>query len=264
MPKPNDNQASVDEADSTNSNKLEKHVDTGKVVPEEVEPNDNQASVDEVDLTNINKLVEYIKSGKTVPEEVKRKINFMNCKLNESAEEHDAGKRDGSLGAIPKRKHAPTMSIKRIDGATSTANHKGGSTKIAQDESVSDSSRKSGTISSISDSESDSIRDTSEIEGSDSSNTEYEQLRKRRKSRKNRDKPSIDHLVKAMNKLGAKKVPDMEKFDEKSGQELKQYLKSFEQFCTKTLYCDKDLWLGQLEHNLSGKILNARSERFVS
>ena len=79
---------------------------------------------------------------------------------------------------------------------------------------------------------------------------EEEQLRNRKES-------DIQLLVRAFSRLDGRKVPAQEKFDEKSGQDLKRYLKKFESYCESNYKGDRSLWIGELERHLSGKVLEA-------
>lgn len=67
----------------------------------------------------------------------------------------------------------------------------------------------------------------------------------------------LELLVSALSKLDGRKVPAQEKFDERTGQDLKRYLKKFESYCESNFRGDRDLWIGQLELHLTGKVLEA-------
>jgi len=64
-------------------------------------------------------------------------------------------------------------------------------------------------------------------------------------------------LVDVMGNFGNRKIPEMEKFDENSGQELKKYLSEFENYCKENLNGGKLGWLAELKKNLDGKTLEA-------
>jgi len=64
-------------------------------------------------------------------------------------------------------------------------------------------------------------------------------------------------LSDVMSQLNRGKIPDFEKFDEVSGQDLYKYLKKFEVYCKENLNGGRDGWLMELEKNLSGKTLRA-------
>ena len=64
-------------------------------------------------------------------------------------------------------------------------------------------------------------------------------------------------LAKALAKLDSRKVPEQEKFDEKSGEDLRDYLFKFESYCRDNFRGDSRFWIGELRRNLSGKILDA-------
>lgn len=70
-------------------------------------------------------------------------------------------------------------------------------------------------------------------------------------------KTGLELLVRALTKLDGRKVPAQEKFDERTGQDLKRYLKKFESYCESNFKGDRDLWIGQLELHLTGKVLDA-------
>lgn len=85
----------------------------------------------------------------------------------------------------------------------------------------------------------------------DSENTEEEGLLG------NRKESEFEMLLGAFARLDGRKVPAQEKFDEKTGQDLKRYLKKFESYCDSNFKGGRSLWIGELERHLSGKVLEA-------
>ena len=65
------------------------------------------------------------------------------------------------------------------------------------------------------------------------------------------------NLVKALEKIDLRNSPPLAPFDEQSGQKLSRYLHRFEQYCVINFKCSSELWLDQLERQLSGRTLKA-------
>ncbi|XP_047740184.1 uncharacterized protein LOC125179080 [Hyalella azteca] len=96
--------------------------------------------------------------------------------------------------------------------------------------------------------------------GENSSSSEEIVLRKKRNiKRKDYAKPHglFEEWKSVLARLDSRKVPPLEKFDVDSRQHLKAYLRRFESFCEDNYRGGRDLWIGQLELNLKGEILEA-------
>ena len=68
------------------------------------------------------------------------------------------------------------------------------------------------------------------------------------------DRSIIEILV---DKIDSRKVPKVAKFDELSGQHLKDYLTKFEDYCTNNIRGGKSFWINELEEMLTGDVLEA-------
>jgi len=64
-------------------------------------------------------------------------------------------------------------------------------------------------------------------------------------------------LEDVMGKIGGKKIPELEKFNEKSGEDLKKYLAKFEKYCSQNINGDRDGWVIELKEHLEGRTLEA-------
>ena len=71
------------------------------------------------------------------------------------------------------------------------------------------------------------------------------------------DDDRVDRFAKAIARLDNRKIPDPDKFDEKSGEDLRQYLERFEDYCRENFKGDKIFWVGELKRHLSGRLLEA-------
>lgn len=91
----------------------------------------------------------------------------------------------------------------------------------------------------------------------DSMSSDLESDVKDRKSRRisrhqRRDRDRSGTLVVRTN---SKRVPELAKFDETTGQDLEAYLTKFERHCESHLEADKSYWVDELQNHLQGKIL---------
>jgi len=76
-------------------------------------------------------------------------------------------------------------------------------------------------------------------------------------SRHFRRSRNMVRLADVMGSLNRGRIPDCEKFDENSGQDLKKYLSNFEKYCRDNVNGGKSGWLSELRKNLSGRTLEA-------
>ena len=60
-----------------------------------------------------------------------------------------------------------------------------------------------------------------------------------------------------MRRFDNRKVPQQEKFNENSGQDLTDYLQRFEKYCEENFKGDNTHWIGELERQLTGNMLTA-------
>ena len=92
-------------------------------------------------------------------------------------------------------------------------------------------------------------------------------LRSRQASHSNSQNDILRALV---DKIDNRPVPKHENFDEKTGQSMKDFLESFEKYCSNYYKGDTKLWLNELENKLSGETLRAfryhrsHNEDFIS
>ena len=104
---------------------------------------------------------------------------------------------------------------------------------------------------------------SSTFESSDTEGEEVDKQGRRKAKRKPpcdlKEETSINELdsrfLKLLHSLDNRPIPKQEPFDEASGQDLKQYLVQFEEYCTDNFKGRKYLWIPELERHLSGKIL---------
>lgn len=84
--------------------------------------------------------------------------------------------------------------------------------------------------------------------------------------RRSRSEDSLRRLVKTKENMfnyklfkqfDNRKVPNIAKFDEESGQELSEYLNKFEVYCKNNFKTDEDFWIDELESLLTGHTLKA-------
>lgn len=162
------------------------------------------------------------------------------------APKKDKPKVDKSKGAYPKFK-------KELSANSETDKD--------YDPSSESGSEESNNISVGSTSSEQSNTDESSEEVSSGVVEKHKKRKSKKKSTKNKESKKenfeMENLIKVMGKLDTRKVPPQEKFDESSGESLKRYLTKFERYCTINFKGEKDLWIGELERHLSGKILEA-------
>lgn len=73
------------------------------------------------------------------------------------------------------------------------------------------------------------------------------------RSARYRNRNSHTSLVRALENLDNRKMPEFHKYDEASGEDLVRYMKKFETYCEQNYRGDKSLWVRELEKNLFGK-----------
>ena len=66
-----------------------------------------------------------------------------------------------------------------------------------------------------------------------------------------------DLLAALVDKLDNKKIPALTKYNESSGQSLRDYLKEFEAYCKNNIRGSKQSWISELEQNLEGETLKS-------
>lgn len=106
------------------------------------------------------------------------------------------------------------------------------------------------------DSTSSSMGESSSGSDSSSSASDRKALVVKKKCSKHQSQ-EIDDLKSAICRLDFRKVAEFERFDEKSGEKLKRYLRRFEAYCEQNIRGDSYAWIGVLEGKLSGQILKA-------
>ena len=103
-------------------------------------------------------------------------------------------------------------------------------------------------------SEQDGLSDSSTDESKASSRASKVSGRSRSSRRGNGRE---DLLTRLLDKLDNRRVPQLEDFDEKSGEELKEYLQKFEKYCEDNIRGSSNFWVRELEGHLSGETLKA-------
>jgi hypothetical protein len=119
--------------------------------------------------------------------------------------------------------------------------------------------RKTVCVESVHESESDSDTVDSLEHSLESSEESPSDTNSRSTHAKLRTQPAdeLETLKELLKKFDNRKVPHLEKFNEKSGQNLKDYLKHFERYCQENFKGDSKFWIGELERQLSGQALKA-------
>ena len=115
--------------------------------------------------------------------------------------------------------------------------------------------KKNKHSSSSSTSESDDTLESSSQDETNSSQNSDESVCIK-KNKRNKNKNRVSNRRKMLEKLDVRQLPKLETFTEESGQNLGIYLDKFERYCSENYKGDKDLWIGELERHLKGKILD--------
>jgi len=126
----------------------------------------------------------------------------------------------------------------------------------ARPKTVANSQLKKRKVESSSSSESNN--DSSS--GSDSYEASSESSLSDQRTSKKKGKKSKSDLVKlseVLGKLNKGRIPDLENFDERSGQSLERYLRKFEKYCKENVNGGKSGWISELSNHLEGKTLRA-------
>ena len=90
-----------------------------------------------------------------------------------------------------------------------------------------------------------------------SSSSSEEERPKRSKHKENRKLKTRDYLQILAERMDNRRAPKCEKFDEESGQSLKEYFEEFEEYCMENIKGDCKNWVKELEGNLSGDLQEA-------
>ena len=104
------------------------------------------------------------------------------------------------------------------------------------------------------------VKSSSEYDGSgDSTAPEVDNSFSRvSRSRNSKPRNSRDEFfAKLLDKLDNRRVPKLEDYDDKSGEDLQDYLKKFETYCQENIRGDSSFWVGELQNHLSGDTLKA-------
>lgn len=72
------------------------------------------------------------------------------------------------------------------------------------------------------------------------------------KTKSNKRKNSLSEILK---RFDNRQLPQQEKYNEESGQDLGKYFEKFDRYCRDNFKGDKDFWIGELERHLGGKTL---------
>ncbi|MBI3334611.1 hypothetical protein HYZ97_03935 [Candidatus Pacearchaeota archaeon] len=86
-----------------------------------------------------------------------------------------------------------------------------------------------------------------------------ESRKRRRKSKRSSDYVRMSEMTTLMSRLDSRFTPRPEKYDSRSGQSLKEYLKVFEDYCSETFRGSSTLWVGELGRYLTGEMHKAYS-----
>lgn len=234
----------------------------------------------DTNLTHLNSfLSELEKRGvKDMSERLTTKIRFAKLKLDKIIGVTDSKIAIGSeirskkinigKGAIPKinRKYSTSfkseLEFDKHGKAPRKKLNKLGKKKITNVTEVTDTEDSEKDVSSdsyvseISDSN-ERGQDTNSSETASSSNSSSSSNRKKTKKRNNNKKKSIQSLGEALRMFDNRKLPVQEKFDDASGEDLKNYLIKFEKYCECNFRGDRIFWIGELQRHVEGKVLKA-------
>ena len=83
--------------------------------------------------------------------------------------------------------------------------------------------------------------------------------RKKKSKKRVKKDTDVDILRKLLERIDNRRIPDIEKYDHKNGESLKEYLKKFEKYCDDNIKGDISFWIPELEKHLSGRILQTFS-----
>ena len=100
------------------------------------------------------------------------------------------------------------------------------------------------------------LSESTDTEESDDSSSESDKST-RSTSKKNRRKSENSMLKKIADKLDNRKIPNQEKFDENSGESLKEYMLKFESYCKANIKGSKRFWISELGEHLDKETLKA-------
>jgi len=75
--------------------------------------------------------------------------------------------------------------------------------------------------------------------------------------RSRRDDAQWVKLADVMKSLGGRKIPDMDKYNESTGEEISRYLVRFEKYCRDNVNGGRESWLAELKSHLEGRALKA-------
>lgn len=76
-------------------------------------------------------------------------------------------------------------------------------------------------------------------------------------TKKNKSMSEIEILKEVLGKLDNRKSLELDKFDEKSGESMKEYLKRFQEHCKQNVKSNRSYWPAELERHLEGETLKA-------
>lgn len=155
-----------------------------------------------------------------------------------------------TTGAVPKSNYRKTMYQHKIEGTNSERSSN--SSLISKKKKKKKEERRMKLERAS----------TCESESSSPSATPKKKLRKRivrdnRKSSSSDASPSHGSIGKLLRHLDFRPVPQLDSFNENSGQTLFQYLEKFEYYCCQNYKGKKYLWINELERHLTGGVLEA-------
>ena len=164
--------------------------------------------------------------------------------------EVDSKKRMKSTGAIPKTKQSFKHSkMEDSDGVTESSIPSMGPSKV--------NISKGKNLKRI------ELNSSVEIKSSSSEETPPKRKWRNKSSSLMRSdsssdgSPSSKSLRKMLRNLDFHSVPQLETFNETSGQDLVKYLSKFEYYCQENFKGKRYLWINELERHLSGRVLEA-------
>ena len=189
-------------------------------------------------------------------ETLKRNCDFVKTFINEMKTRGNLGLSGESKEIICEFNKVITDYAENVDKSNSKYIFSGAKPKIV---------KKPKTIAEKSETESDSSEacDSKRYNlTSDSSEDEISEV-DRRKSRKVLPKKKTERsdsdentgILRLLKKLDSRKVPELDKYNESTGQDLVKYLHRFEDYCQETYRGKPYLWVTELERHLSGKTL---------
>lgn len=110
-----------------------------------------------------------------------------------------------------------------------------------------------------------SSRGSSDVDSDKDKKLKLKQHKKKEKHHLKHERKSVSNMGKSnkrknslteiLKRFDNRQVPQQEKYNEESGQDLGKYFEKFDKYCRDNFKGDKDFWIGELEKHLGGKTL---------